>query len=174
MTGLRLLTGGARAGKSSIAAKIASSIGEPVTFIATAEALDEDMARRIARHRADRPEGWTTVEEPLDLVSSIAGVDEGTVIVDCLTLWTTNLMLAGLGDEEIEARAREAATVTAARPGTSLVVTNEVGMGVVPASEAGRHFRDLLGRVNSIWADEADEVLLVIAGRAARVVQVDV
>jgi adenosylcobinamide kinase/adenosylcobinamide-phosphate guanylyltransferase len=172
--GLRLLIGGARAGKSSIATKMAVSMGGAVTFVATAEPHDEDMARRIARHRLDRPNAWTTLEEPVDLVKAIRTADTGTLIIDCLTLWTSNLMLSGLGDEEVEARAREAASLTAARPHASLVVTNEVGMGVHPASELGRRFRDLLGRVNSIWAHEAVEVLLVVAGRATRVVPVDV
>ncbi|MGH2807815.1 MAG: bifunctional adenosylcobinamide kinase/adenosylcobinamide-phosphate guanylyltransferase [Actinomycetota bacterium] len=170
---IRLLIGGARAGKSTIAAKLATAIGAPVTFVATAEVGDEEMERRIAWHRADRPAEWITIEEPIDLVGAIGRAGAGTVIVDCLTLWTSNLMLSGLSDGEIEQRAAEVARLTSERASTSLVVTNEVGMGVVPASEMGRRFRDLLGRVNSLWADEAAEVLLVVAGRATRVVPVD-
>ncbi|MGH2753980.1 MAG: bifunctional adenosylcobinamide kinase/adenosylcobinamide-phosphate guanylyltransferase [Actinomycetota bacterium] len=172
MTGFRLLVGGARAGKSSLAVKLAMGAGGMVTFVATAEAGDEEMARRIARHRAERSTLWTTIEEPLDLVRAIRSAD-GTLIIDCLTMWTSNLMLSGLSDDEVEDRAREAARLLATRPSTSLVVTNEVGMGVHPSSDLGRRFRDLLGRVNSIWADHASEVLLVVAGRATRLTEVD-
>ncbi len=171
---LRLLIGGARAGKSSLAARLAASSSSPVTLVATAEALDEEMARRIERHRAERPRDWRTVEEPADLLGALKGIgDDGTVVLDCLTLWVSNLVLAGLGDEEIEARAAEAAAYAASRAASTLVVTNEVGMGVHPASDLGRRFRDVLGRVNSTWAGHADEVLLVVAGRALRLEPVD-
>lgn len=171
--GLRLLVGGARAGKSALAGRLAESTGMPVTFVATAEALDDEMEARIARHRAERPEGWRTVEEPVDLVRAIEGAGDGVVVVDCLTLWVSNLLGAGLSDEEIERRAEDAARVAAARPSPTLTVTNEVGLGVVPASEIGRRYRDVLGRVNSIWANHAEEVLLVVAGRALRLEAVD-
>lgn len=171
--GLRLLVGGARAGKSALAGRLAESTGMPVTFVATAEALDDEMEARIARHRAERPEGWRTVEEPVDLVRAIEGAGDGVVVVDCLTLWVSNLLGAGLSDEEIERRAEDAARVAAARPSPTLTVTNEVGLGVVPASEIGRRYRDVLGRVNSIWASHAEEVLLVVAGRALRLEAVD-
>ena len=165
--GLSLLIGGARAGKSSLAARLAYKTGLPVTFVATAEAGDEEMKQRIARHRAERPAEWITLEEPVALIRAIARAGpDGTVIVDCLTLWVSNLILAGHDDEEVQKRAEEAATLAAGRAGDTLVVTNEVGLGVHPNSELGRRFRDLLGRVNAIWADQAEEVLLVVAGRA--------
>ena len=170
---LRLLIGGARAGKSSLAARLAASASSPVTFVATAQALDEEMARRIERHRAERPEEWRTVEEPVDLLGALKGTGDDAVIVDCLTLWVSNLVLAGLADEAIEARAAAAAAYAAGRGTPTVVVTNEVGMGVHPASDLGRRFRDLLGRVNSTWAGHADEVLLVVAGRALRLEPVD-
>lgn len=165
--GLSLLIGGARAGKSSLAAQLAHKTGLPVTFVATAEAGDEEMKQRIARHRAERPAEWTTLEEPLALARALdgAGADD-TVIVDCLTLWVSNLILAGDDDEEVRAQAEAAAALAAARAGHTLVVTNEVGLGVHPSSDLGRRFRDLLGRVNAIWADQAEEVLLIVAGRA--------
>ncbi len=164
--GLSLLIGGARAGKSSLAARLAHKTGLPVTFVATAEAGDEEMEQRIARHRAERPAEWTTLEEPVALGQAVdrAGADD-TVIVDCLTLWVSNLILAGHDDEEVQARAEAAAAQAAGRAGHTLVVTNEVGLGVHPNSDLGRRFRDLLGRVNAIWADQAEEVLLVVAGR---------
>ena len=170
---VRLLIGGARAGKSSLAARFASATGLPVPFVATAEAGDEEMEHRIARHRAERPEEWKTIEEPADLVRALGAAAGDAVVVDCLTLWVSNLLLAGLSDEDVERRADEAAAAAAARPSPTLVVTNEVGLGVHPASELGRRFRDLLGRVNSIWASHADDVLLVVAGRATRLEPVE-
>jgi adenosylcobinamide kinase/adenosylcobinamide-phosphate guanylyltransferase len=162
---LTILIGGARAGKSHLAARLAERAGLPVTFIATAEASDDEMKARIARHRADRPAQWRTVEEPVHLADALKLAAQGTVIVDCLTLWVSNLLLAGHDDEEIHKRAAEAAAQAANREGPTLVVTNEVGSGVHPSSALGRRFRDLLGRVNSIWADQAATVLLVVAGR---------
>ena len=161
-----LLLGGARAGKSTIAARIASRWTGPVALIATAEPRDEEMAARIARHRAERPPEWTTVEEPLDLVRAMDGLPPGAgVILDCLTLWVSNAMEAELDDDEIEERARKAAAAAGARDGDLVAVSNEVGAGIVPANPLGRRFRDLLGRVNAIWAEHADRVLLVVAGR---------
>jgi adenosylcobinamide kinase / adenosylcobinamide-phosphate guanylyltransferase len=163
---LTLLIGGARAGKSHLSARLAERAGLPVTFIATAEAGDDEMEARIARHRADRPPEWTTVEEPLHLARALDLADtEGTVIVDCLTLWVSNLQLSGLEDEAVQNRAEDAARRAANRKGPTIVVTNEVGSGVHPSSEMGRRFRDLLGRVNNIWADQADTAFLVVAGR---------
>jgi len=171
--GLRLLVGGARAGKSSLAARVAGATGLPVTFVATAEALDDEMSQRIARHRAERPGSWRTVEEPVDLAGAIEAAGDDCVVVDCLTLWVTNLLLAELSDDAIQRRAEAIAAAAAARTSPTIAVTNEVGLGVVPASDLGRRFRDVLGRVNSAWADHADEVLLVMAGRALRLEPVE-
>lgn len=163
---LTLLIGGARAGKSALAARLAASTNRPVSFIATAEAGDEEMAQRIARHRADRPASWITIEEPIDLEVALDKAPERhVVIVDCLTLWVSNLMLAGRDEDEIAQLAEAAAVTAARREPQSFVVTNEVGAGVHPASDLGRRFRDLLGRVNSIWSREATEAFLVVAGR---------
>jgi adenosylcobinamide kinase/adenosylcobinamide-phosphate guanylyltransferase len=163
---LTLLLGGARSGKSTLAVHRASASGESVVFVATGEARDEEMADRIARHRAERPAGWQTVEEPVEVAAALRSATDGaTVIVDCLSLWVSNLQEAGLGDEEIAAVAREAAEVAAARSGLTLVVSNEVGMGIVPMHELSRRYRDLLGRVNATWADAAAEAVLVVAGR---------
>lgn len=155
---LTLLLGGARSGKSSLAVDLASRSGGPVTFIATATAGDEEMAARIAAHRGERPGDWTTVEEPLDLREALEAA-EGTVVVDCLSLWVANLLEA---DMEIDA---EAAAVAAGR-GSTIAVSNEVGLGIVPATPLGRRYRDVLGRVNAEWADAAETTLLVVAGRA--------
>lgn len=152
---LTLLIGGARSGKSALALKLADG---DVVFIATAEAGDAEMAARIEAHRAERPASWTTIEEPHDLAGALrAAPPDACVIIDCLTLWVANTMDEGL--------AREAARIAAARPGPTIAITNEVGLGIVPANELARTYRDLLGRVNALWADAADRVLLVVAGR---------
>ncbi len=163
---LTLLIGGARSGKSRIAVRLATSWSGPVVVVATAEARDEEMAERIRRHRADRPQGWETVEEPADLEAALASVrKESGVLLDCLTLWVSNLLERGASDAEIEERAREAARIAARRPSRTVAVTNEVGCGVVPDNPVARRFSDLLGRTNSIWAEEADRSALVVAGR---------
>ena len=133
---LTVLTGGARCGKSVAALAVAEAIGVPVVFVATAEAGDDDMARRIERHRAERSPGWTTVEAPRDLGEAVDSANpDTTIIIDCLGLWVTNRMLA------------------------------EVGSGVVPATPMGREFRDLLGSVNQAVVRAADAAYLVVAGR---------
>lgn len=163
---LVLLTGGARSGKSRVALHLAERSGAAVTFIATAEAGDQEMADRIALHRAERPPGWHTVEEPLDLRGAIAGAPGGAcVVVDCLSLWVANLLSRHDG-AAVEAAAREAARVAARRDGLVVAVTNEVGSGIVPMTPLGRAYRDVLGRVNATWAAAADRALLVVAGRA--------
>jgi len=164
---LTLLLGGARSGKSSLALRRAQDSGRAVVFVATGEAGDEEMAARIARHRAERPSDWSTVEVPLALGDALAGVHgEACVIVDCLSLWVANLMGRGDGEEAVVAAAERAASACAARRAPTLAVSNEVGMGVVPDTSLGRAYRDLLGRVNAVWAARADEALLVVAGRA--------
>jgi adenosyl cobinamide kinase/adenosyl cobinamide phosphate guanylyltransferase len=163
---LVVLLGGARSGKSSLALELATAAGADVTFVATAEGLDDEMAERIASHKAERPDGWTTTEEPLELGAAIAAVEpEATCVVDCLSLWISNLLLRGDGPQAIEAAARSCATVAAARPGLTIAVTNEVGLGVVPPTALGRGYRDLLGVVNRIWVDAADRAAFVVAGR---------
>lgn len=161
---LMLLIGGARAGKSALALRRARDHGGPVVFIATAEAHDAEMAARIARHRAERDLAWATVEAPVDLAGALAAApEEACVVVDCLTVWVANLL--DRGDAEVERLAVEAAGLAALRPGRTIAVSNEVGMGVVPASAVGRRYRDLLGRVNAVWAERAAAAALVVAGR---------
>jgi adenosylcobinamide kinase/adenosylcobinamide-phosphate guanylyltransferase len=169
---LQLLLGGARSGKSALAVRRAKAFGGPVVFIATAEAADDEMAERIARHRADRPADWTTVEAPRELAAALWAVPaDACAIVDCLALWTANVL--DRGEEEIVSRAREAAGFAAAREAPTIVVGNEVGMGVVPATELGRRYRDVLGRVNAAWADRAEDAALVVAGRLLRLERAD-
>lgn len=171
---MTLLIGGARSGKSSLAVdwgRRHDAAGGRVTFVATAPALDGDMERRIERHRAERPP-WPTIEEPHDLVAAIDAVDEGAdaggtlVIIDCLTLWVSNLMLRDDDDDTIVAAATAAASRCARRTGPSVVITNEVGTGIHPESDLGRRYRDLLGSVNQIWAGAAGRCYALIAGKA--------
>lgn len=164
---LTLLLGGARSGKSSLALRRARASGRPVVFVATGEPLDDEMTERIARHRAERDPGWTTVEAPLELEAALRELPaEACAVVDCLSLWVANLMLAGLGEDELLARAAAAAELAARRAAPTLAVSNEVGMGVVPVHELGRRYRDALGRVNATWADRAADAALVVAGRS--------
>jgi adenosylcobinamide kinase / adenosylcobinamide-phosphate guanylyltransferase len=160
-----MLLGGARSGKSRLALELAGAGG---VFIATGEARDEEMAERIARHRAERPAGWRTVEAPLRLREALADApQDGTAIVDCLSLWVANL-LEHDDAETIEAEAAEAAATAAARAGKTIAVSNEVGLGLVPMTPLGRAYRDVLGRVNAIWVEAAAESFFVIAGRTLR------
>jgi adenosylcobinamide kinase/adenosylcobinamide-phosphate guanylyltransferase len=155
---LVVYVGGARSGKSRLAVERARDTGAPVVFIATGEAGDDEMAERIERHRAERPVGWQTVEEPLELGRALRDAPaDATVLIDCLSLWVAN---GGGGDEALHAAvAREALTIA---------VTNEVGMGIVPDNALARGYRDDLGRVNAAWAAAADEAYFVVAGRTLR------
>ena len=163
---LTMLLGGARSGKSRWAVRLAVQARHPVTFVATAEARDEEMADRIGLHREYRPAGWTTVEEPRLLADALRSIDHGrTVVVDCLTLWVSNLLEQGVADQEVRDRAREAAGLAARHPGEVIGVSNEIGSGMVPMTELGRRYQDLLGEVNAVWVEHAARAALVVAGR---------
>jgi adenosyl cobinamide kinase/adenosyl cobinamide phosphate guanylyltransferase len=165
---LVVLLGGARSGKSALAVDLARRSGAAVTVIATAEALDAEMAERIAAHRDERPAEWRTVEEPLELRAAIERVPPAdTLVVDCLSLWAANVLERD-GAEGVDREARAAAATAAARVGLTVAVSNEVGLGVVPATPLGRAYRDVLGRVNAAWVAVSDEAALVVAGRALR------
>lgn len=164
--GLTLLTGGARSGKSTLALRLAERTNASVVFVATAPS-DVGMEERIARHRAERPQAWATVEEPVELGAAVERRPDGeTMIVDCLTLWVSNLMAAGHDDASIEARAADVARFWGSRSGRTIVVTNEVGAGVHPPTSLGVRFQDLLGRVNAIVGGHAQQAFLCVAGRA--------
>jgi len=163
---LTLLIGAARSGKSEIAVRMGEASSSAVVVIATAEARDEEMAERVRLHRRRRPSSWTTIEEPVDLEGAVRSAPEDAfVIVDCLTLWVANLLEAGTAPEEIEDRALAAAGLAEKRPAETLAVTNEVGAGIVPGNALARTFRDVHGRVNTIWGAAAERALLVVAGR---------
>ena len=169
---MTLLLGGARSGKSALAVKIAREQAAPVEFIATAEALDNEMEERIAAHRAERPDGWRTMEAPEDLAAALRGATPGScVIVDCLTLWVSNVFARG--EAAVVTAAAEAAAAASTREGTTLVVSNEVGSGIVPVDADTRRWRDLLGRVNATFAERAERSFLVVAGRVVPLLAVE-
>jgi len=158
-----LLIGGARSGKSALAVEIGRRHDGDVVFVATAEPFDDDMRSRIARHRVDRPD-WPVVEAPLDLGEAIAAApSEALLLVDCLTVWVNNqLHHRGVVD------AGGVANALVERSGSSVVITNEVGLGVHPETELGRTYRDELGRINQSVAAISMKTLLMVAGRAVR------
>jgi len=160
-----LFLGGARSGKSRLAQAAAEAHPGPLTFIATAQALDDEMRARIARHQADRGPCWRTVEAPLTLPEAI-GAAKGLVLVDCLTLWLTNLMLGEHDVAKATARLIEALRAASA---PVILVSNEVGQGIVPETPLGRAFRDAAGRLNQAVAAVASEVTLAVAGLPLRV-----
>ena len=160
------LVGGARSGKSSLAVRIGLRHQGPVVFVATAEAFDDDLAQRIARHRDERPD-WPTIEAPVHLAAAVTACDPETLlIVDCLTVWVGNLFhhLPSESHRDDAYTAFEAAL--RARSGPTVVVSNEVGLGLHPDTDLGRRYRDELGRLNQRVAGAADRTLLLVAGRA--------
>ncbi len=168
MSFLIFITGGARSGKSKLALKLAERTGGKVAFIATAQAGDDEMAERILIHKKSRPKEWTTIEEPIDIPSAISKVaDHDVAIIDCLTLLLSNLMLEDNGLDETDGILDEMEDLVKASgsfEGTVIIVSNEVGMGIVPENELARKFRDLAGRANQIMANAADEVYLCVSG----------
>jgi adenosylcobinamide kinase/adenosylcobinamide-phosphate guanylyltransferase len=158
------VTGGARSGKSAFAERLASDCGEPVLYVATATAVDDEMAERIARHRAQRPTSWPTLEAPLNPAARAAAAlgDGRTVLLEDLTLLLSNLMAHD--QAAAEPRALDEIDELLALPAHVVLVSNEVGMGVVPAYPSGRIFRDTLGRINQRAAAACSEAYLLVAG----------
>ena len=163
-----LILGGVRSGKSREALRVAASMprGSRGAFLATAQALDGDMEARIARHRAERPTGWGTLEEPFDVLVACARLagNVDVVVLDCLTLWVANLLLRGDEEKSILAAADALADFLAERRFSLVIVSNEVGAGVHPATGVGLRFRDALGGVNQRIAAAADRVSYMVAG----------
>ena len=160
MSRVTLVLGGARSGKSRFAEKLAPLSGAK-TYIATAEAFDGEMKERIAHHQVQRGSGWTTIEAPLDLVGALLGVESDFVLVDCVTLWLGNLM-----HRERDVRSEVAGLCAALRdyPATVVLVSNEVGLSIVPENALARRFRDEQGFANQRLADAADAVYFIAAG----------
>ncbi|MEW6400512.1 MAG: bifunctional adenosylcobinamide kinase/adenosylcobinamide-phosphate guanylyltransferase [Chloroflexota bacterium] len=170
---ITLILGGARSGKSSYAQSVAEESGKSVTFLATAQALDEEMSARIKKHQAGRPAGWETLEVPRDVSSHVQQIKTDVVILDCMTLLVTNLMMQFVKDDLVDeipftqAVQKEVDDLIAGIRGQNqrwLIVSNEVGLGLVPPYQMGRVYRDLLGWSNQRLARAADSVILMVAG----------
>lgn len=162
-----LITGGARSGKSTFAERTTLGLGTPALYIATAEAHDDEMKQRIVQHQARRGADWTTIAEPLALVDTLQNHDTGApVLVDCLTLWLTNLMLS---DTAWSPAVTALADHIAQRSGPLVFVTNEVGLGIVPDNALARRFRDAAGQMNQLVAEACEELWLCVAGHPIKV-----
>lgn len=161
---LTLILGGARSGKSRLALQRAEATGKPVSFIATAQAHDAEMADRIAYHQAERPAHWVTLEAPLDLAGAIRTAPSGVVVVDCLTLWLTNWLCQPEPNDFSTACAALFAALQARSTDEIVLVSNETGLGIIPLGALTRRFVDEAGWLNQDVARIADEVILVAAG----------
>jgi len=169
---LTVVLGGARSGKSSLAVRRgreAEATGRAVAFVATSPRIpgDADLDARIDAHRAERPPTWRTIEEEVDLANAIRSADpDALVIVDCVTLWVSNLMHRGETSDGVITVTHDALSAVRSRPGPSLLISNEVGMGIVPMNEIARSYRDILGRVNQVVVAASHSAFLMVAGRA--------
>jgi adenosylcobinamide kinase / adenosylcobinamide-phosphate guanylyltransferase len=165
---LTFLVGGARSGKSNLSVEMGVRHDGPVVFVATAEPFDDDMRDRIGRHRDERPD-WPTIEEPVDLAGACASADpDALLIVDCLTVWVGNLFAHESSSTRRAERYAAFIAAVAARPGPTVVVSNEVGLGIHPEHAMAREYRDELGRLNQAVAATATTTLFLVAGRAVR------
>jgi len=172
MARIVLVTGGCRSGKSVFAQQLAESLPGRRVFVATCQPLDDEMRQRIEKHRQERSTtNWQTIEEPLDLADALTrSRDWDVVLVDCLTLWISNLLCnaprdhADMDEERLAGQCQQVLDACRAHPGTILFVTNEVGLGIVPDNALSRRFRDLVGRCNQVIAAAADHVTLMTCG----------
>jgi len=163
---ITLIIGGARSGKSSLAEHMAAESGLPVVYLATAQAIDDEMCKRIAAHRKQRPKEWRTIEVNSDLIGALSMVSPGQmVLIDCLTVYVAGLLHnTELSDDSIEGHFVGLCKKLAKGENQSVIVTNEVGNGLVPPYPLGRRYRDILGRANQIVARAATEVYMMVAG----------
>ena len=173
MANVILILGGARSGKSSYAQSLAEETGKSVTFLATAQALDDEMSMRIQKHKVERPAHWQTNEVPLDIADHIKEIQSEVVIIDCITLFLSNLLMEFVKDDLVEeapfmqAVQKEIEELLSAIHESKhdwLIISNEVGMGLVPPYQMGRVYRDGLGWANQTLAREADKVIFMVAG----------
>ena len=162
---ITLILGGARSGKSTQALNLAKKT-KKVAFIATCEGLDKEMKERILKHKADRPANWKTFEEPKELAELLTRIDNSfdCIIIDCLTLLVSNLLLSVYKEEVIVEKIKAVLFQLRKKKAKAIIVSNEVGLGIVPVNKLGRRFRDIAGKVNQIVAQESDEVLFIISG----------
>ncbi len=166
MSATHLVLGGARSGKSRHAEALVEAQPSPWTYIATAQAFDDEMRSRIAEHRARRPQGWTTIDAPLDLAAALHQAGNAPVLVDCLTLWLTNHIL---GEHDVAAATASLLETLCTRDGMTALVSNEVGLGIVPDNALARRFRDEAGILHQRIAQVADTVIFMVAGLPLKV-----
>ena len=173
MSKIILVLGGARSGKSSYAQSLAEETGKSVTFIATAQALDEEMSARIQQHRTERPAEWETLEVPLDIASHTQRIKSDVVILDCITLLISNLLMQFVKDDfvdeppfklAVQKEMEELMVAIRSHKQDWIIISNELGLGLVPPYQMGRVYRDWLGWANQRLAREADQVILIVAG----------
>jgi adenosylcobinamide kinase / adenosylcobinamide-phosphate guanylyltransferase len=173
MSNVILILGGARSGKSSYAQHLAEQTGRPVTFLATAQALDDEMSQRIQKHRGERPADWETLEVPYDLASHISEIKTEVVLLDCVTLLVSNLLMQFVNDDLVEEESFMRAVqkeieglleTIRERDQSWFIISNEVGLGLVPPYRMGRVYRDALGWANQRLARDADKVVFMVAG----------
>ena len=173
MSSVTLITGGARSGKSSNALRLAEETSKSVTFLATAQALDEEMSTRIQKHRSERPAHWETLEIPFDIASCVRQIQSDVVILDCITLLITNLMMQYVKEDLVEEKPfmvavqkeiNELAGALREQERDWFIVSNEVGLGLVPPYQMGRVYRDALGSANQQLARMADRVIFMVSG----------
>ena len=166
MNSITFIVGGARSGKSSYAIELAKGRDKKVAFIATCQPLDKEMKLRIELHKKKRPGHWKTFEEPKDLEGLLKrlGAEFDIVIIDCLTLFISNLLSKGLSDEEIEGLMDKISKILKAAKYKSIIISNEVGLGIVPRNRIARRFRDLAGKINQKAARNAEEVIFMVSG----------
>ncbi len=168
---LTLILGGARSGKSAFALQLAKRYKKNVAFIATGEPLDSEMKARIMFHKKTRPAYWKTFEEPRDLTPLIKRIAKkfDCLLIDCLTLLVSNLSLGGLNQKAVEKKAREIVAAIKSSKANTIIISNEVGLGIVPENKLARGFRDIAGKVNQIIAKNADEVFFIVSGIAMKI-----
>jgi adenosylcobinamide kinase / adenosylcobinamide-phosphate guanylyltransferase len=165
MNKIILILGGARSGKSTYAAELAGRY-KKVAFIATGEGLDSEMKKRIKIHKESRPKTWKTFEEPTDISGLLTDMEDNfeCTIIDCMTLLVSNLILNGEKEKRVLERVEKLFVKLKKRKGKIIIVSNEVGLGLVPANKLGRVFRDIAGKVNQLIAKKADQVFLTVSG----------
>ena len=171
-----MVTGGVRSGKSRYAEEMAAKLGGKVTYLATAQALDAEMGERIKKHRQRRPNDWKTIEEPLEIITVLSGCQKGdTVLLDCLILYLTNLftkyegMSIAVQEQIIDEKIVDLGETVRQSEANIIIVTNEIGWGVVPDNSLARRFRDMAGKANQRLAEVCDEVYMMVSGLPVRI-----
>jgi len=160
------ILGPARSGKSSYAVRLAKKLGRRIAFIATARALDEEMKKRISKHKRSRPAGWKTIEEPVDITGALRKLNNryNPVLIDCMGFLVSNLLEADFTNNQVLRKIKELLSITEKNKSNVIIVSNEVGGGIVPDNPLARRFRDILGSANQMVAEKANEVIVMQAG----------